>query len=80
MSNNDTTNQPGEREDQTDVILALKRFYDYYCRFWENLKFWFFELYNGISVQKAQESGKGSSKKSKIKIFSKMAVVVVKPF
>ena len=33
-----------------------------------------------MSVQKAQETGKGGSKKSKIEIFSKAAVVVVKPF
>ena len=44
------------------------------------LDFEFFELYNGISVQKAQESGKGGSGKSKSAIFSKTAVVVVKPF
>ena len=42
--------------------------------------FYFFELYNGISVQKAQESGKDGNRKSKFEIFSKTAVVIVKPF
>ena len=38
---NDTPIQPGEKEGQTDVSSALKRFYDHYRGFWENLKFWF---------------------------------------
>ena len=80
MWDNDTTIQPGEKEGQTDVSSALKRFYDHYRGFWENLRFLIFELYNGISVQKAQESGKGGSGKSKSEIFSEPAVVVVKPF
>ena len=33
--------------------------------------FCFFELYNGISVQKAQKSGKEGSGKSKFEIFLK---------
>ena len=41
MWDNDTTIQPGEKEGQTDVSSALKRFYDHYRGFWENLKFWF---------------------------------------
>ena len=39
---NDTTIQPGEKEGQTDVSSALKRFYDHYRGFWENLKIWIF--------------------------------------
>ena len=38
---NDTTIQPGEKEGQTDVSSALKKFYDHYRGFWENRKFWF---------------------------------------
>ena len=41
MWDNDTTIQPGEKEGQTDVSSALKRFYDHYRGFWENLKFGF---------------------------------------
>ena len=33
----------------------------------------YFEIQKGISVQKAQESGKGGNGKSKIEIFSKTA-------
>ena len=33
--------QPGEKEGQTDVSSALKRFYDHYSGLWENRKFWF---------------------------------------
>ena len=77
---NDTTIQPGEKEGQIDVTSAQKRFYDHHRGFWENPKFLFFELYNGISVQKAQESGKDGNRKSKFEIFSKTAVVIVKPF
>ena len=51
---NDTTIQPGEKEGQTDVSSALKKFYDHYRCFWENLIFWFFELCISGSVQKAQ--------------------------
>ena len=80
MWDDDTPIQPGEKEGQTDVSSALKRFYDHHRRFWENLTFLFFELYNGISVQKAQESGKDGNRKSKFEIFSKTAVVIVKPF
>ena len=39
-----------------------------------------FWLSKGISIQKAQESGKGGREKSKYEIFSETAVVVVKPF
>ena len=46
--------QPGEKEAQTDVSSALKKFYDHLSRFWENLNFQFFELCLAISVQKAQ--------------------------
>ena len=38
---NDTPIQPGEKEGQTDVSSALKRFYDHYSGFWENLIFRF---------------------------------------
>ena len=38
----DTTIQPGEKEGQTDVSSALKRFYDHYRGYWDNLKFWIF--------------------------------------
>ena len=41
MWDNDTTIQPGEKEGQTDVSSAVKRFYDHYRGFWENLRFWF---------------------------------------
>ena len=37
---NDTPIQPGEKEGQTDVSSALKRFYDHYRGYWENSKFW----------------------------------------
>ena len=54
MWDNDTTIQPGEKEGQTDVSSALKKFYDHYRGFWENPIFWFFELCMIGSVQKAQ--------------------------
>ena len=38
---NDTTIQPREKEGQTDVSSTLKRFYDHYSGFWENLIFRF---------------------------------------
>ena len=41
VKDNDTTIQPGEKEGQTDVSSALKRFYDHYRGFWENHKFRF---------------------------------------
>ena len=34
-----TTIQSGEKEGQTDVSSALKKFYDHYRGYWENLKF-----------------------------------------
>ena len=42
MWDNDTTIQPGEKEGQTDVSSALKRFYDHLSSIWENLIFRFF--------------------------------------
>ena len=80
MWDNDTTIQPKEKEGQTNVSSALITCYDYTCRFWENLTFWFIELYNCIPVQKAQESGKGGSGKSNLVFFSETAAVVVKCF
>ena len=41
MWDDDTTIQPGEKEGQIDVSSALKKFYDHYSRFWENLNFGF---------------------------------------
>ena len=41
MWDNDTTIQTGEKEGQTDVSSAIKRFYDHYRGFWENLIFRF---------------------------------------
>ena len=53
MWDNDTPIQPGEKEGQTDVSSALKRFYDHMRRFWENLNFQFYDFYMAIFVQKA---------------------------
>ena len=44
MWDNDTPIQPGEKEGQTDVSSALKRFYDHYRGSWKNLAFWIFVL------------------------------------
>ena len=46
----DTTIQPREKEGQTDVSSALKRFYDHLSRFWEHLTFQVFQLCLAISV------------------------------
>ena len=44
MWDNDTPIQVGEKEGQTDISSALKRFYDHYSGYWENLKFGIFWL------------------------------------
>ena len=78
---NDKEIQPGEKECQTDITSALLRFYDHYSCFSDNIpSLPLFELCVTIFVQKSQLSGKGANRKSKIEIFSKTAVVVVKPF
>ena len=41
MWDNDTTIQPVEKEDQTDISSAVKKFYDHYRGFWETLIFRF---------------------------------------
>ena len=62
---NDTPIQPGEKEGQTDVSSALKRFYDHLSRFWENLIFRFFVTTLTILLGFLYRNGQTEVKKSK---------------
>ena len=42
VKDNDTTIQPGEKEGQTDLSSALKRFGDHHSGSWENFNFLIF--------------------------------------
>ena len=61
----DTTIQPGEKEGQTDVSSALKKFYDHYREFWENLNFGFFTTSLTILLGFLYRTGNTELKKSK---------------
>ena len=59
MWDNDTMIQPGEKEDQTDVSSALKKFYGHYSSFSKNPNFWFFELYKDFLYKKPRKVVRG---------------------
>ena len=80
MWDNDSLIQPGEKEGQTDVSSALKKFYDHLGRFWENPIFRFYITTLTTLLGFLYRNGQAERKKLKIEIFSKTAVVVVKPF
>ena len=77
---NDTPIQPGKKEGQTDVSSAPKMFYDHYRGFWENLKFRFSITTLTTLLGFLYRNGQAELKKLKNEIFSKTALVVVKPF
>ena len=65
MWDNDTTIQPGEKEGQTDVSSALKRFYDHLSPSWKNLNFSIFDFTLTTFWDFPYRIGKGEVKKSK---------------
>ena len=65
VQDNDTTIRLGEKEGQTDVSSALKRFYDHRSPSCKIANLRFCDLALTHSVRKVPESGKGEVKKSK---------------
>ena len=53
----DTIIEPGEKEHQTDVSSALKRFGDHPRRFWDIVKFWTAWPYFGPLLDFPYQSG-----------------------
>ena len=65
MWDNDTPIQPGEKEGQTDVSSALKRFYDHLSPSWKHHIFSIFDFTLTTLWGFPYRIGKGEVKKSK---------------
>ena len=76
----DTIIEPGEKEHQTDVSSALKRFGDHPCRFWDIMKFWTAVPWFGPLLDFPYKVVVWGSKSRKLVTISKSAWVVTKPF
>ena len=67
----DTIIEPGEKEHQTDVSSALKRFGDHPCRFWDIMKFWTAAPWFGPLLDFPYKVVVWGSKSRKLMTFSK---------